>query len=44
MQRLPPVVRGVELAAAGWSADAIIKELKPVMALTMEGTIEPNED
>ena len=73
------VVRGVELAAAGWSADAIIKELqrvraqsggfftvdtfdrlvrsgrlgrgrawlgaklnlKPVMALTMEGKIEP---
>jgi len=73
------VVRGVELAAAGWSADAIVKELervraqsggfftvdsferlvrsgrvgrgrawigtklnlKPVMALTMEGKIEP---
>jgi uncharacterized protein len=73
------VVRGVELAAAGWSAEAIIKELqrvraqsggfftvdsferlvrsgrlgrgrawlgaklnlKPVMALTMEGKIEP---
>jgi DegV family protein with EDD domain len=73
------VVRGVELAAAGWSADAIVKELqrvraqsggfftvdsferlvrsgrvgrgrawigtklnlKPVMALTMEGRIEP---
>jgi len=44
----------VELAAAGWSREAIVKELgrgrawlgtklnlKPMMALTMEGKIEP---